>query len=152
MTIATDIRVIPPLIPLVTMSLGFGLHLIWPAPITDSALVRWVGLAILLLSFAPALSGLHALRTGGTTADVRKSATALVTHGIFRYTRNPMYLALMLLCVGLAMIVNSLFMLLLVVPTGSVLCLAVIRKEEAFLLARFGERYSDYLSSVRRWA
>lgn len=148
----TDIRVIPPLIPLGTMSVGAFLHSQMPVPIIEGQAVFWVGIVLALLSFLPVFLGLHALRSAKTTVDVRRNPAVLVTKGIYRYTRNPMYLALMLLCTGLAMIVNSLIMLLLVVPTGSAICLAVIRKEEVILKKTFGSQYSDYMQAVRRWA
>lgn len=145
------IKFIPPLIPLATMGIGFTVNLLQPIPIVAETSFLWVGLAFLIASFVPVVFGVSALRSASTTVDVRKNPSTLVTSGIFNLTRNPMYLAIMLLCVGLALIVNSLIMLLLVIPTGSALCLAVIRKEEAILEQQFGQPYIDYLHSVRRW-
>ncbi|WP_417462913.1 methyltransferase family protein [Kordiimonas sp.] len=145
------IKVIPPLTPIGTMSIGFVAHLFVPVPLVAGIGTMWIGLAILILSFVPVGLGVQALRAARTTVDVRRSPASLVTSGIFNLTRNPMYLAIMLLCVGLALIMNSLIMLLFVVPTGSALCLAFIRKEEAILEQQFGQPYIDYLHSVRRW-
>jgi protein-S-isoprenylcysteine O-methyltransferase Ste14 len=58
---------------------------------------------------------------------------------------------MMLLYLAVAFAANSLWMLLLVWPTGSALCLAVIRKEEDYLQRKFGDQYALYRQQVRRW-
>jgi len=80
-----------------------------------------------------------------------KPTTALVTEGPFRYSRNPIYLALTLLYVGVALLINALWILLLVVPAVLVLRYGVIAREEAYLTRKFGEAYRQYMAQVRRW-
>ena len=86
-----------------------------------------------------------------TAFDVRKPTTALVHRGVFRLTRNPVYFSMMLLCVGIALLANSIAALVLSIPAGSALCLLVIRKEELYLEQKFGSAYLAYKASVRRW-
>ena len=145
------ITIIPPVIPLTTMGMGALLHSIWPIQIVGSTIPLWSGSIIAGLSFIPAILAVWSLRNAGTTADVRRKASKLVTQGIFRYSRNPMYLSMMMLCLAVALMSNSLIMLLLVVPTGSALCLAVIRKEEFLLQSEFGNEYAAYCRSTGRW-
>ena len=90
-------------------------------------------------------------RAGGTAFDARKTTTALVDSGVFRFTRNPVYLSMVLLVIGVGLILNSSWSLLLAVPTGSALCLTAIRPEERYLEAKFGETYRAYRSEVPRW-
>ena len=71
--------------------------------------------------------------------------------GVFRLTRNPVYLSMVLLVIGVGLLLNSLWSLLLAVPTGSALCLTAIRPEERYLEAKFGETYRAYRSEVPRW-
>jgi protein-S-isoprenylcysteine O-methyltransferase Ste14 len=80
-----------------------------------------------------------------------KPTTALVTEGPFRYSRNPSYVALTLLYVGVALLINALWILLLVVPALVVLRYGVIAREEAYLTRKFGEAYRQYTTQVRRW-
>ncbi len=86
-----------------------------------------------------------------TPFDVRKPATTLVTDGPYRYTRNPGYLALTLLYLGVGFLLGSVYVVVLVTPAILVMNVAVVRKEEEHLEARFGEEYLHYKASVRRW-
>jgi protein-S-isoprenylcysteine O-methyltransferase Ste14 len=76
---------------------------------------------------------------------------ALVTEGPFRYSRNPIYVALTLLYLGVALLINALWILLLVVPAVLVLRYGVIAREEAYLAWKFGDTYRQYTAQVRRW-
>lgn len=148
---SSTIKIIPPVIPAVAMALGAVAHWLWPVAIFSAPLVWGAGAVLIALSFVPALLALWALRRADTTADVRNTSATLVTSGVFRFTRNPMYLAMLMLCAGLALVVNSLAMLVMVLPAAIVLHLAVIRKEEANLALWFGPEYDAYCRSVRRW-
>lgn len=86
-----------------------------------------------------------------TAFDVRKPTTARVHAGVFRPSRNPVYFSMLLLCIGIALLANSLAMLLLSLPAGSGLCLLVIRKEERYLEQKFGNAYLTYKATVPRW-
>lgn len=110
-----------------------------------------LGVLVLVLSFIPALLAVWALRRAKTTIDVRRKSTALVETGIFRVSRNPIYLSMILLCIGLALVFDSLAMLIMVIPAAVTLDLAVIRKEEANLSLIFGPAYEQYCRTVRRW-
>jgi protein-S-isoprenylcysteine O-methyltransferase Ste14 len=80
-----------------------------------------------------------------------KPTTALVTEGPFRYSRNPIYLALTLLYVGVALLINALWILLLIVPVLLVIRYGVIAREEAYLTRKFGDTYRQYTARVQRW-
>jgi protein-S-isoprenylcysteine O-methyltransferase Ste14 len=77
-----------------------------------------------------------------------KPTTALVTAGPFRYSRNPIYVALTLLYLGVAFLVNTLWILLLVVPVLVVIRYGVIAREEAYLTRKFGDAYHQYTTQV----
>jgi protein-S-isoprenylcysteine O-methyltransferase Ste14 len=80
-----------------------------------------------------------------------KPTTALVTKGPFRYSRNPIYVALTLLYLGVALLINPLWILLLVVPAVLVLRYGVIAREEAYLTRKFDDVYRQYTAQVRHW-
>ena len=86
-----------------------------------------------------------------TQVPTFRSTSALVTEGLYRHSRNPIYVALILLQIAVALLLNSVWMLaftpLLAVATD----LGVIRREEAYLEAKFGESYRAYRQRVRRW-
>jgi protein-S-isoprenylcysteine O-methyltransferase Ste14 len=77
--------------------------------------------------------------------------TALVTGGPYRISRNPIYLALTLVYLGLALAWGSLWPVVLLAPLLIVMRYGVIGREERYLEARFGDAYRAYRAAVRRW-
>ena len=86
-----------------------------------------------------------------THVDVRKPATALVTDGPYRLTRNPMYVAAALLYAGIAIVYAKVFILAFLIPCLIVIDIFIIRREEAYLETVFGEPYREFCGRVRRW-
>lgn len=112
---------------------------------------RSLGLSVVAVSVLLVIAAVHELRRKKTAFDVRKPTSAIVRTGVFRLIRNPVYLSMMLLYVGLSLLINSPWMLLLAIPTGSALCLAAIKPEERYLEAKFGDVYREYRTAVPRW-
>jgi hypothetical protein len=94
---------------------------------------------------------LRVLSRAPPPVDPRRPTTALVTAGPCRYSRNPIYLALTLLSLGVAFLVNALWILLLVVPALLVIRYGVIAREEAYLTQTCGDAYRQYTAQGRRW-
>jgi len=92
-----------------------------------------------------------AMRRAGTTANPNKKSLALVTGGPFRFSRNPAYLGMTLFYFGLAMVLNSLWPVVLYPLLLIVMLFGVIFREERYLLLRFGTKYLKYKVAVRRW-
>jgi protein-S-isoprenylcysteine O-methyltransferase Ste14 len=124
------------------------LPLIGPAARSAGALVGWL---LLALGVALAVWALATFRAAGTAISPNWPTSALVTHGPFRHSRNPMYLALSLLYLGVMLLVNSVWTLLLLPFVIATLHLTVIRREERYLAAIFGISYDEYRRRVRRW-
>ena len=145
------IRVIPPLLYVVGFLIGVALEFVWPV-IDGSWRVSDIG-GIVFICLSVILGGPAILRfrRASTPFDVRKPATALVTEGPYRHSRNPGYLALTLLYVGVALLIESVWVVVLLVPVLVVMTSAVIRNEEQHLEEVFGEEYRMYKSQVRRW-
>ena len=80
-----------------------------------------------------------------------RRATTIVRTGPYRFSRNPIYLAFSLLQLGLAFWVNSLGLLITLVPAIALMSFVVIPREERYLEARFPAEYVPYKASVRRW-
>jgi protein-S-isoprenylcysteine O-methyltransferase Ste14 len=87
----------------------------------------------------------------GTNINPAKPALAIVSSGPFRFTRNPIYLANTIVYLALAMIFNTLWPFVLFVPMFLVLDRGIIRREERYLEAKFGDAYLAYKARVRRW-
>jgi len=80
-----------------------------------------------------------------------RPVTTLVTNGFFRYSRNPLYLSLLLIYAGIAFYANSPWYLLLFPMFLVALDFGVVRREEKYLEGKFGNEYSEYKKNVRRW-
>ncbi|WP_406667277.1 methyltransferase family protein [Gallaecimonas sp. GXIMD1310] len=135
----------PPLIFVVLFAAGLTLDHFFPAPLRPLA---WV------LVVAGLVVGGWALLTcwrAGTPVLPHKSAACLVKKGPFRFSRNPMYLSLSAIYLGLALWLQSLFAILLLPLALYLVWLLVIRREEAHLQHVFGEDYRHYCAKVRRW-
>ena len=96
-------------------------------------------------------SALRLFRDAGTRPEPWKPASSLTTRGIYRRTRNPMYLGMALVHAGIAVAIGSLAALFLLLPAVIIVDRLVIRREEAYLSRRFGQPYIDYKERVRRW-
>jgi len=117
-------------------------------------LPRSISFAVIALAGgAAALAGNLAFRRVRTTPNPFKpqNASSLVTSGIYRFTRNPMYLGLLLVLLGWATFLCSAFALLGLVAFVAYIARFQIVPEERVLLAKFGAAYSEYVAHVRRW-
>lgn len=146
-----NVIALPPFIYATAFLVGLLLHLAFPIHPLPTMLARWLGLLFIVISAVIAVSALWALRRKQTTFDVSKPTTAIVTDGPYHFSRNPLYVSLTLLYLGVACLINTLWILLLVIPTLIVMQHGVIAREEAYLERKFGEEYLSYKRQVRRW-
>ncbi len=146
-----DAIALPPLIYGAALAIGLVLHGIYPIAFLRQRLAVWVGVALIGVSIVIVGSALRAMARAKTPFDIRKPTTAVVTDGAFRYSRNPMYVSLTLLYLGIASLVNTLWLVLLLVPLMVVIQRGVVRREERYLEGKFGQDYGQYKRQVRRW-
>jgi protein-S-isoprenylcysteine O-methyltransferase Ste14 len=130
-----------------------GLVLHWlirvqPLPLTLS---RVLAAALCVASVVLGIWGRVTMYRAGTNMRPDKPATALVTGGPFRFSRNPLYLSLTALYVGITLLFDALWPLVTLVPMLAVLHWGVILREERYLEAKFGDAYRAYKTRVRRW-
>jgi protein-S-isoprenylcysteine O-methyltransferase Ste14 len=93
----------------------------------------------------------RAFRTARTPLEPWKATRALVRDGVFRLSRNPVYLAFLLIQAAIAWWVGNGWLLGLLPVTWSLLDRLQVRREETYLLSQFGDDYRDYCRRVRRW-
>ena len=100
-----------------------------------------------------AISAIFKFHRAETTLDPTKpgDSSVLVTSGVFRFTRNPMYLALLLILVGWVVYLGSIAGFIVPLIFITYISRFQIRPEERYLASRFGKAYSDYCNEVKRW-
>jgi protein-S-isoprenylcysteine O-methyltransferase Ste14 len=141
----------PPLIWLVNAVISVLVHLVIRLPIMSYGICLVCGIVLIILAPTLALSALRTMQAAGTNVDPAKPALTIVRDGPFRFTRNPMYLALCLVQIALGFFLNDWITLLFVVPLALILHYGVVLREEKYLAAKFGELYLQYKREVRRW-
>ena len=146
-----EVIALPPLIYGAGLLLGFAIQFVFPVSALPPELAFRLGVVVVLASAWIVVSALRALARAKTSFDLRQPTTAVVTDGAFRFSRNPMYVALTLLYLGVGLLVNSLWVLLLVMPVMVVIQRGVVEREERYLERKFGEEYLRYRAHVRRW-
>jgi protein-S-isoprenylcysteine O-methyltransferase Ste14 len=141
----------PPLIFLAGLAVGFGLQALLPDTSLPGAL-RWVlGAVLLLAGLALLFSFERAFHEKGTAANPWRPTTAIATDGPYRLTRNPAYVGMAIVYIGIALLAASLWVLLPLPLVLLIIDRGVIAREERYLERKFGQEYLDYKRSVRRW-
>ena len=102
-------------------------------------------------ALALAIAAIVCFRRAGTNVKTYLPATALVAAGPYRFSRNPIYVAMILLVLGIGVMVDSVAIAALAVPFAVVLRYGVIAREERYLEAKFADSYRAYRARVRRW-
>jgi protein-S-isoprenylcysteine O-methyltransferase Ste14 len=129
---------------------GALLTWLWPLPGVLPAAVP-IGGTLVLAAVVLFVLSIRALQAAGTPVPGDRPTTAVVRTGPYRFSRNPIYLGFSLLQLGIAGMVNSLWLLVTLVPAVALMSLVVIPREERYLEARFPGEYRPYKAAVRRW-
>lgn len=141
----------PPLVFLLAILVGAGLEQPWPLAILRSGIPVLLGAALLAAGAALFFVSTRSFAAVGTPVPGNEPTTAIVRDGPYRYSRNPIYLAFILLQLGAAACLNSLWIVATLLPAIALIGLVVIPREERYLEAQFGAEYLAYKAAVRRW-
>lgn len=151
---AAAVRIPPPIIPLLAILAGVGLEYLWPIDIDAMLPVPlryWLGGAI--VATAVLLGGWAAtlMHKSGQNPAPWEPTNQILRLGPYRFTRNPMYLSMVAISLGVAIILANVWILLLTPLCAWTLQVTAIRPEEAYLERKFGDGYLSYKNRVRRW-
>src|SRR5262245_40633565 len=142
----------PPIAWALAALAGFALQWLMPLPFMPAAVPAvWVGGAVFAMAFALAVWAIATMTRSGSNVPTNLPTTTIVETGPYRFTRNPIYLAMFLGLIGLAMAFDSLWLPAVLVPFALVIRYGVVAREEAYLERKFGQTYRRYGSQVRRW-
>ncbi len=152
---AAKVRIFPPAIPLITVLLGVAIQFLIPIePAARPSLGLRLAFGGSILAAAILGLGLWSVllvRRSGQSENPWKPTTEIITRGPFRFTRNPMYLQMVLVCLGFSILLWNVWILALTPVCIWALTSLVTSPEEAYLERKFGETYLGYKRSVRRW-
>ncbi len=141
----------PPLVFLGGFLIGLLLEWLVPLDRLSGITVKCIGVAVGLASSVLALWARTTMHRAGTHIDPHAPALVVVSHGPFRFTRNPLYLSLVLLTLGIALVFDLLWVVAMLIPVLLIIHFGVILREERYLASKFGQTYLDYKRKVRRW-
>jgi protein-S-isoprenylcysteine O-methyltransferase Ste14 len=148
---ARVIYVPPPLYYVAGLAGGLLLDRDAPLPLSGRPLTAVAGVVAAVAGLGLAFAGVAAVIRHRTTIVPHHAVRTLITTGVYRWSRNPMYAGLAVAYLGIALLAGSWWPILLWPAVVAVITALVIRPEEAYLAQRFGDAYSEYRRHVRRW-
>src|SRR5471032_917984 len=144
----------PPLIALAAVVLGLALDWLLPAYLLSVllTLAERIAIGVLLAAgCALAIAGRNTFVRNGTQVNPYRASSALVVSGVYDYVRNPMYVGLAFLLAGLGIGFASDWTLVMLVVAALVIHFGVVKREERYLEAKFGDAYRQYRARVPRY-
>jgi protein-S-isoprenylcysteine O-methyltransferase Ste14 len=140
----------PPIAWALAVLAALALQWLMPLPFTPAAApAGWVGGAVFAIALAA--WAVATLTRAGSNVPTSMPTTTIVDAGPYRFTRNPIYLGMIVGLIGLAIAFDSLWLLVALMPFALVIRYGVVAREEAYLERKFGDVYRRYRSRVRRW-
>jgi protein-S-isoprenylcysteine O-methyltransferase Ste14 len=146
-----NVRIAPPILTLLHIIAAFLLARFIPLPFAVPRIVEYIGFALVVIGFLFGLGAVLAFRRAHTTLDPYHPVSSIVTSGVYSFSRNPIYLGFLLMVIGIPLNTGTYWGVILA-PIFILFCnKLVIEHEETYLEKKFGEIYTSYKSSVRRW-
>ena len=142
----------PPLAWALAVVAGLALDGLVPLSFLPADLpAGWLGAMVFVLALSLAAWAIVTMTRAGSNVPTNRPTTTIVESGPYRFTRNPIYLGMLLGLIGLATAFDTLWLLMMLVPFALIIRYGVVAREEAYLERKFGDVYRGYRSRVRRW-
>ncbi len=148
---APEVITLPPFIVLMCLVAGIVLNWIFPMSFGESSFWGWLGFILFGLCVAGLRCSFKSFKAADTNLSPKEPTIAIVTDGLYHYSRNPIYVSFIIGFIGLSLMNDAPMMLLMVIPLFYTLALGVIIPEEEYLEEKFGDEYLDYKKKVKRW-
>ena len=144
-------KIMPPTLMLIAVIAMLALHFLMPLAWIIPPFWNLTGLILIASGLILNLSADKAFHTVRTTVKPFEESSSLVTNGVFRISRNPMYLGFVLILTGIAILLRTLSPYLVIVAFVAVIDMTFVRVEEQMLAEKFGASWKHYQSAVKRW-
>lgn len=149
------VRIFPPAVPLLTVFAGIALEQVLPFG-SDLMLLSWLryligGGTIIASVYLLGFKAVRTIRLSGQSENPWEKTTEIIETGPYKLTRNPMYLQMVLVCIGFAVLLSNIWIFVITPISALVLHFLVILPEERYLERKFGDTYLDYKRRVRCW-
>jgi protein-S-isoprenylcysteine O-methyltransferase Ste14 len=142
----------PPLIFLSGLISGGIVHWFFPVYIFPPLFVVKIAGALLIVGGLGIILDVHLkMKRARTNIEPWKPTTKIISDGIYAYSRNPVYVAMLLIYLGAVFVFNSFWFLPFLILVLLVMHYGVIIREESYLEGKFGEEYRQYKKRIRRW-
>lgn len=141
----------PPLIYLGGILLALLLRYVKQLEISESGGSLLLGWGFIIVSLILFISTLKLFSEAHTNVDPHKPTTSIIVNGIYHFSRNPIYASMTLFYLGITALANDYWFLIILIPILLIIQYGVIKREEEYLMSKFGEEYAKYKTSVRRW-
>ena len=135
----------------VAVAAGFLLEWLFPTSLLTFSYSATVGFFLIAASVVLVVFAVLPLKKARTAFDARRPTTSIVTTGAFCFSRNPTYVSLAVLQVGLGLLSQSLWVIITAVAAVAITHWGVVLREERYLERKFGQEYRSYAARVRRW-
>jgi protein-S-isoprenylcysteine O-methyltransferase Ste14 len=146
-----DVKIHPPILTLLFIAIAYVAKWSIPIAFVVPNVLRLIGFALVVIGFLCGVAAFMAFRKARTTLDPHGQVSVIVTAGIYRFTRNPIYLGFLLMLIGFPLNSGNFWGILLAPVFVMSMNSLVIEKEEAYLETKFKDVYTSYKSRVRRW-
>lgn len=148
---SAGVIIFPPFLYIISLSLGLLLSYLVPFRLLYKPWTFIVGGTLLFCSLLLFFSAVSLFKKSKTTIHPTGSTTCIVYKGVYKHTRNPMYISLTLFYLGISIMLNAWISFFLLIPLLVIVQKGIVVKEEKYLTSKFGEEYLAYKKKVRRW-
>jgi protein-S-isoprenylcysteine O-methyltransferase Ste14 len=144
-------KILPPVWFLLSVITMIGLDRFFPVRELFNPSIKYIGILPIILGISIVLYCAYIFRQKGTTIKPFEESTSLLTDGLFRYSRNPIYSSMVVALLGIWLVLGSLTPLMVIPIFLWLIQEKFIKQEELMLEDKFGQEYKSYQNKVRRW-
>jgi protein-S-isoprenylcysteine O-methyltransferase Ste14 len=148
---SAGVQIPPPLIFVGFGIAGIGINTLFPLSIGIPSSLTFIGLIVIAITLVFIMGIARLFKREETSLSPWDTTHRIISRGPYKYSRNPIYISFCGVLIGLAILFDTYWEILAIIPALIMIYRTVIVKEEAYLENKFGAEYLNYKSKVRRW-